>query len=276
MNFVLSAGSLYHLPLHKAFEIGRDTGFEAMELIINQHFQYGDRVALVRSLQRIHPVHSFHAPFLDLDNWGCKIDQLLATVELAIATGVPMITFHPPSWQAMELKFWRWMRGIRDFQSEVGQGKVRLNIENMPWSGPLGSNGYVYASSARMMKLLEERNLFLTFDTAHMGSSKAGFIDDFHRFYDQGRIRNIHFSDYKDGREHLLPGHGILPLTRFLNHLWNTDYDGGITLEFTPREFPEDEGLLRQTLTEVLIYLYQETQRECPLDGVKKLKPLPD
>jgi sugar phosphate isomerase/epimerase len=73
-------------------------------------------------------------------------------------------------------------------------------------------------------------------------------------------IRNVHFSDYGYGREHLLPGHGVLPLTRFLNHLRETGYDGSITLELSPGEFPTEIDLIRASLIEIYNYLCLETR----------------
>src|SRR5690349_7642699 len=112
-----------------------------------------------------------------------------------------------------------------------------------------------------MIDFIQDRNLFLTFDCTHMGSGVANFINDFYLFYNTGRIRNIHFSDYGHGREHLLPGHGILPLSRFLNHLRNTDYDSTLTLELSPHEFPRDETIIHESLREILLYLRHETAK---------------
>jgi len=92
-----------------------------------------------------------------------------------------------------------------------------------------------------------------------MGSGKTNFINDFFLCYDSGRIRNIHFSDYGHGREHLLPGHGILPLTRFLNHLRSTEYQSTVTLELDPRELPKAEHNILESLKEILAYLRKET-----------------
>ena len=80
-------------------------------------------------------------------------------------------------------------------------------------------------------------------------------------FHNTGRIRNIHFSDYGHGREHLLPGHGILPLTRFLNHLRSTDYNDTVTLELSPHEFPRDDQIITESLREILAYLRKETAK---------------
>jgi len=262
MKIVLSAGTLYTLSLEKIFEIGRDTGFDGIEIIINYDFQYGSNVALIRDLERILPVSALHAPFLELDGWGNKIDQLYRTVNLAAETDIPLVNFHPPAWLALELKFWRWFNRIKDFQQEVGQGKVIITAENMPCVGSFNINPHVLGHTRRMIDFMHERNLFLTFDTAHMGSSKASFLGDFHLFYDSGQMRNIHFSDYGNGREHLLPGRGVLPLTRFLNHLRNTGYDEVLTLELSPHEFAEEEELIKESLAEILNYLRQETKRD--------------
>jgi len=264
MKLVLSTGSLYTLPMEKVFEIARDTGFDGMEVIVNTDFQYQDNVDLIRSLQAILPIRSLHAPFFDLDGWGNKIDQLKRTANLARDTGIPLINVHPPAWMGFEFRFWRWFKKVRDYQAEIGHGEVIITVENMPCGGAFKTNPYFLGQTTAMIDFMVEHNLFLTFDTAHMGSSKANFLNDFHLFYDSGRMRNIHFSDYGYGREHLLPGHGVLPLTRFLNHLRATDYDQALTLELSPHEFPEEEDLIRESMAEIFEYLCKETRFTAP------------
>ena len=261
MKYILSAGTLYTLPLEEVMTIAAEVGFDGVEIIINYDFQYGDNVILLKELQSILPIHSLHAPFLVLDTWGNRIEQLQRTIHLAQATGIPLVNFHPPSWLGMEFRFWSWLKKIRDIQSELGSGEVLVTIENMPANGPMGVNPYYLAGTASLIEFMEKHNLLLTFDTAHMGSTKANFIHDFHQFYNTGRMRNIHFSDYGYGREHLLPGHGVLPLTRFLNHLRETNYDDTLTLELSPAELPEERSMISESLAEILDYLRAETKR---------------
>jgi sugar phosphate isomerase/epimerase len=104
-----------------------------------------------------------------------------------------------------------------------------------------------------------------------MGSGKTNFITDFFLCYDSGRIRNIHFSDYGHGREHLIPGHGILPLTRFLNHLRNTDYQDTVTLELSPAEFPKGERYIFESLLDILAFLRKETWKPVDAEGQEYL-----
>jgi len=268
MLISLSTGSLFTLPLERACELAAEAGFDGVELIINQDFQRVNSAKLVTSLQKIVTIHSIHSPFMPLDGWGGPIDSLRLSVELAETCGIPLVNFHPPSWMGFEVGFLRWLYSIRDFQKEVGlDGRIAVTIENMPWVGRFKINPNILSNTQHMIDFIHEHNLFLTFDCTHMGSGKANFINDFYLFYESGRIRNIHFSDYGQGREHLLPGHGILPLTRFLNHLRSTDYQSTVTLELDPSEFPKAEGVILESLKEILAFLRKETGKDGGLVG---------
>ena len=260
MLISLSTGCLFTLPLQKVFELAAESGFDGVELIINQSFMGVNPVKLVSSLQEITTIHSIHAPFMMLDGWGGPIGSLKHSVEIAAKCGIPLVNFHPPSWMGLEIAFWRWLYKVRDFQKEIGMdGKVIVTLENMPWVGDYKINPNILSKPQRMIEFLHEHNLFMTFDCTHMGSRDASFITEFFQFYESGRIRNIHFSDYGNGREHLLPGHGILPLTRFLNHLRSTDYQSTVTLELDPKEFPKGEHNILESLKEILAFLRKET-----------------
>jgi sugar phosphate isomerase/epimerase len=267
MKLILSAGSLYTLPATQVFEMARDAGFDGLEVIINHDFAGSQALPYLKELQSIHPVLSLHAPFFEIDGWGNKIDQLKRCAELALQAGVPLINFHPPNWLSFELKFWRWLKQVKDFQAEIGQNGVLVTIENMPCLPQLKMNPYMLSKIENMVRFMEERNLYLTFDTAHCGSMHTDFLGDFHLFYDSGRMRNIHFSDYSNGQEHLLPGHGALPLTRFLNHLRETDYDQALVLELAPHEFPSEPELIQEALDELYHYIFQETTHAAPRTG---------
>jgi sugar phosphate isomerase/epimerase len=262
MKITLSSGTLYTFALRKVFAIASELEFDGIELIINQEFQRVNSVQLVQELQESVPILSIHAPFMPLDGWGTPIDSLKHSVELADKCGIPLVNFHPPSWMGFEVGFWRWLYKIGDFQKEIGTDKVLVTLENMPWVGKFNINPHILSDTRKFIDFIEERNLFMTFDCTHMGSGKANFINDFYLCYNSGKIRNIHFSDYGHGREHLIPGHGMLPLTRFLNHLSNTDYNNTVTLELSPHEFPKDEEIIKASLTEILEYLRRETRKE--------------
>lgn len=260
MILSLSSGSLFTLPLQRIFELAAESGFDGVELIINQKFERVNAVELVRSLQEIITIHSIHAPFMELDGWGSKIESLKLSVKLAVECNIPLVNFHPPSWMGFEIGFWRWLYSIHDFQKEIGlDGNVTVTLENMPWVGKWKINPNILSNTQRLVDFIRDHNLYMTFDCTHMGSGKTSFINDFFLCYDSGRIRNIHFSDYGHGREHLMPGHGMLPLTRFLNHLRSTDYQRTVTLELDPKEFPKGEHNILASLKEMLAFLRKET-----------------
>ena len=263
MILSLSTGCLFTLPLRRVFELAAESGFDGVELIINQDFQRVNAVKLVRSLQEIITIHSIHAPFMELDGWGGPIDSLKLSIELAAACDIPLVNFHPPSWMGLELVFWRWLYSIHDYQHELGLGgKVAIAMENMPWVGKWKINPNILSSMQEFVEFIRDHNLYMTFDCTHIGSGKTDFINDFFLCYDSDRILNIHFSDYGHDREHLLPGHGILPLTRFLNHLRSTEYQNTVTLELDPKEFPKGERATLQSLKEMLSFLRSETSTQ--------------
>ena len=49
MILSLSTGSLFTLPLQRVFELAAESGFDGVELIINQDFQRVNSAKLVRS-----------------------------------------------------------------------------------------------------------------------------------------------------------------------------------------------------------------------------------
>ena len=266
MILSLSTGSLFTLPLHRAFELAAESGFDGVELIINQNFQRVNAYKLVSSLQEITTIHSIHSTFMELEGWGGGIESLKRSVSLAAECNIPLVNFHPPSWLGFEIGFLRWFYSINDFQHAIGMdGKVTLALENMPWTGKWKINPNILSNTQQMVDFIQKHNLYMTFDCTHMGSGKTNFISDFFLCYESGRIRNIHFSDYGHGLEHLLPGHGILPLTRFLNHLRNTEYHSTITLELDPRELPKGEHNILESLKEILSYLRAETSPQADM-----------
>ena len=264
MRISISSGTLFIFGLEKSFAMASEAGFDGVELVINQEFRDVNSRRLVKRLAETLPILSMHAPFMLVDGWGGPVDALKKCVEIAAECGIGLVNFHPPSWLGFEVGFWRWLYRINDFQKEIGGGEVALTLENMPWTGKYRINPYILSDTEKMIEFIKEKNLYFTFDCTHMGSGQANFINDFYLFYNSDRIRNIHFSDYGHGRQHLLPGHGILPLTRFLNHLRNTAYNETLTLELSPYEFPKGEQIIVDSLKEILAYLRRETAKATP------------
>jgi len=262
MKILLSSGSLHTLRLEKAFRIASETGYDGMEVIISEDFGQEEGYSLLRGLKEIMPIYVLHAPFDLIPGWGDRIAALLKTVELARMISVPMVTFHPPKWLDLEMKFWRWMYMVRDFQRELGGGKVSIAMENMPYKGNLlRFNPYILRKTKDMVRFVDKKNLYFTFDCAHMGTANTRFVRNFLRLYKTKRVKNIHFSDYQSQREHLLPGHGVLPLAELLEYLKESSYDEMMTLEILPQELPEDEEAMKKALRKAALHIKAELAR---------------
>lgn len=259
MKILLSSGCLHTLPLEKAFHMASEAGYDGMEVIVSESFGQDEGYRLLRDLNGIAPICVLHAPFHVIRGWGDRMRALIKTIELAKGLSVPMVNFHPPKWLNLEVKFWRWMYSVGDFQEELGDGALSISVENMPYRERLlRFNPYILRRTGDMVRFIEERNLYLTFDCAHMGTTRANFAENFLRLYETKRIKNIHFSDYHNLREHLRPGRGILPLADFLRRLKESRYDEMITLEVIPQELPEDEGAIKEALREVALSIRAE------------------
>ena len=261
MKILLSSGSLYTLPLEKAFHIASETGYDGMEVIISEAFGQDEGYSLLSNLKEIFPIYVLHAPFDPIPGWGDRITTLIKTIELAKRVSVPMVNFHPPRWLYLEIKFWRWMYRVRDFQRELGGGKVAIAMENMPYKGKslrFRFNPYILWRTRDMVRFIEKKNLYFTFDCTHMGTAKVAFAGHFLRLYKTKRVKNIHFSDYGGWEEHLFPGHGILPLGGLLKYLRESSYDEMITLEIIPKELPGNEEAIKKALREAALHIRAE------------------
>jgi len=135
MKILLSSGCLYTLPLAKTFHIAFETGYDGMEVIICETIGSDGGCSLLRNLSEILPIYVLHAPFHVIPGWGDRITALRKTIERAERISVPMVGFHPPKWLDLEITFWRWMYMVRDFQGELGGGKLAIAMENMPYRG---------------------------------------------------------------------------------------------------------------------------------------------
>ena len=256
---VLSAGTLYTMKLSEIFEIASECGYDGVELIINTVFEDSNPHKIIEKLLQLCPILSIHAPFFKLHGWGHGGKSLIKCIELARDFEIPLVNFHPPLWFPPEFTFRRWFHKIEDFQTLVSDSKVIVTLENMPYVGKrIRFNPNILKKSEDMLKFIEKHNLFMTFDTTHIGSHNPNFLGEFQRLLVTGRIKNIHFSDYGHGREHRFPGRGILPLTRFLYMLKERNYEGAVTLELSPAELPKKRDLIVESLSEVNEYLRSE------------------
>ena len=253
MKILFSTGCLFHLPIENIFFYAKEAGFDGCDLLIDTKFDSDGYLERVQHCLDILPVYSIHAPFMKMRTWGTKADILARTIDIARTVGAKVVNFHPPSWFAMEVQFFKWFREIKDFQKELGCDDVFLAIENMPRSGTrLMLTSYILNDLKDLVDFGVERNLYFTFDTTHFGTFGDDIIAGFLRVFKTGRLKNIHLSDHGSHRSHLFLGKGDLPIVKFLNTVRRLGYDEMITLELDAREFPKT----KEWLTKVMKYQF--------------------
>jgi sugar phosphate isomerase/epimerase len=253
MKILFSTGCLFHLPIENIFFYAQEAGFDGCDLLIDTKFNSDGYLERVQHCLDILPVYSIHAPFMKMRTWGTKADILARTIDIARTVGAKVVNFHPPSWFAMEVQFFKWFREIKDFQKELGCDDVFLAIENMPRSGTrLMLTSYILNDLKDLVDFGVERNLYFTFDTTHFGTFGDDIIAGFLRVFKTGRLKNIHLSDHGSHRSHLFLGKGDLPIVKFLNTVRRLGYDEMITLELDAREFPKT----KEWLTKVMKYQF--------------------
>jgi sugar phosphate isomerase/epimerase len=263
MKVLFSTGSLSHLPIQEVFSLAREAGFDGCEFVIGKNFNKPDYRKEVAECLDILPVYSIHAPYINIAAWGNEKQSLMKSVELARELGAKVITFHPPSWFAREFSFYKWFRRVEDFQKEFCCGPAFLDIENMPLI-KLVIPSYILNNFRKMIKYGLRKNLYFTYDITHIGTYGHDIVNVFLTYFDTGRLKNVHISDYSLWREksHLGIGRGELPIVKLLNTMSRLGYDGMVTLEIAPQELPRTQEWLLKVMSYSSAYLKLHVQRE--------------
>lgn len=266
MKVLFSTGSLSHLPINEVFSLGREAGFDGCELVVGKNFNRPGYRGEIEKCLEVLPVYSIHAPYVNIAAWGNERQALMKSVELAGELGAKVVTFHPPSWLAREFRFYRWFRKVVDFQKEFLCGPSFLGIENMPLV-KLVLPPYILNDFKKMIQYGLRKNLYFTYDITHIGTYGHDIVNVFLTYFDTGRLKNVHLSDYSLWREkgHLGIGRGELPIVRLLNTMSRLGYDEMVTLEIAPQELPRTRAWLLKVMSYSAAYLKLHLNREAPV-----------
>lgn len=265
-HILLSAGCLFHLPLKLIARIGRDAGFDGMELIMNSPKLAPD--AGLGAISEVLAIRSIHAPFRDWAAWGGHLASWKATTALANSLpSVDHIVMHPPGSKLANMIQNRWFEKACDLPLLLdAKGRIQFSLENMPWAA---GSPFSKDPLEKLMGQCRDKNVGLTFDVCHMGVSDRNVMDAI-RKVPLDLLYNIHFSDAVGYTEHLTPGAGALPLDEFLHHLGKVGYARYITLELEPSAFPDD---LDKTIS--LLVSLRESMETQLAQGQKDASPCP-
>ncbi len=249
MKLILSLGSLYTMPAEFAMDVARESGFEGVEWVYNS-FTPVERAKRVSSSM---PILSVHAPFIKSRMIKNLPSGLSMAVEFAKGVGAKVVVVHPPCLVDPQIRYLLFFLFTRDFSRKFGKDP-KISLENMPYWGKRGKKfpAYLGGTIGGLYKLCKKKRLFITFDVCHLGTKYPDkIVEAFNILYKTGRIVNIHFSDYREGCEHLIPGSGMLPLEDFLVNLGRSGYDGLLTLELRPQVLPKEKEEVVSVLRKV-------------------------
>lgn len=226
----LSTGSLYTYGLARTFELMQGSAFDGVEIIVDNRWdtrqaEYINSLAVQWGI----PVQSIHAPFGVISEMGPDYPSTLkATIRLAEEVGARTVVIHPISRGTPGLAQWL-HANLADLQTQT---PVLLTVENLPRRlvkrlGILQKDFHEFWHPDAMRPFAA-----LTMDTTHFGVSQIDILAAWQQL--SATVRHIHLSDEYNGREHLFPGEGTLPLADFLGKLGRSRFGGIVVAELHP------------------------------------------
>jgi len=247
VQFILSTGSLYTYGTERVFDLAAKTGFDGIELMVDQRWDTRQPPYLKWLMKQYNlPIVAVHSPFAGVHQWPKDQPGLIQqSIKLAEAIQAKVVVHHLPrrvgffnlsvagKRSQTPLPFWnderdyqRWLETeYADLQTETA---VKLCIENMP----------AYHWGKRRLNIhrwngVDEITRFpaLTMDTTHLGTWKLDPAEVYAQWRD--KVAHVHLSNF-DGVEHRLPEKGYLKLDQLLAAMQENGYRGAISLELNP------------------------------------------
>jgi sugar phosphate isomerase/epimerase len=206
------------------------SGFDGVEIIIDNRWdtRQAPYIKALAAQSGIH-VHSIHAPFQTISEMGADYPSTLkATIKLAEEVGARTVVIHPISRGTPDLAQWL-QENLAGLQAQT---PVLLTVENLPRKlvkrlGIIQRDFHEFWHPSAMSPFPAQ-----TMDTTHYGVSKVDILDAWRQL--RGAVRHIHLSDEYNGREHLFPGEGTLPLGDFVSELGKSNFAGIVVVELHP------------------------------------------
>ncbi len=268
-TIALSTGSLYTYGIARVFDLAAETGFDAVEVLVDHRWdsRQPDYVKHISQASGL-PVVAIHSPFVPhVPGWPHNpLSRLRLSAALARDVGAPIVVTHLPlrirgarielfGFETKPLllpiflpnsgSYRRFLLNALE-QFEEAEG-VRIGVENMPAKRFLGRRADIHALNkpAILAKMPH-----LTLDTTHLGTWGLDPVVIYEQLKD--RVVHIHVSNF-DGREHRLLEDGHLSLGMLLQHLNLAGYAGAVSVELNPEVLQaESEARVRAHLKAVV------------------------
>jgi len=228
----LSTASVYPESSAQAFSLGKQLGYDAVEVMVGID-PISQDVTAVKHLAEYHeiPVCAVHAPCLLITQrvWGTEPwGKLEQSAEMAHEVGADVVVVHPPfRWQRDYAR--TFVEGIADLEKRTG---IAFAVENMyPWRAPRREM-QVYVPG---WNPAEQPYANTTIDLSHSATAQSDPVEMARTLGD--RLRHIHMTDGSGSAkdEHLVPGRGNQPCAELLEHLAVAGFTGHIVVEINTR-----------------------------------------
>lgn len=240
MKIGFSTTCTFPVTLEASFVMGREAGYDGIEIMISGNKQTRDANYLKHLSEKYKlPILSFHAPTLLLTHFvwgndpGVKLEK---TAELAAETGANTVVVHPPYVWQKEYKG-KFLDLVAEVERNTG---VVIAVENMfPWKV---KNTSIAAYSPSWEEIVE-KTPHLTYDFSHAALSGWNSLEHIKELKDQ--ISHIHLcdgfgnvTDEDKGKifdEHLMPGMGNQRVAECLQYLKSVGWDGHVVAEINTK-----------------------------------------
>jgi len=227
MTIAISTGLYYTKSAEEILDIIAKTKCDNIELFLNQAFIDIEVERIKEEVDKRNlTVTSIHLPltFIAYERGETESYWILKGLEYAKVFDCQVIVTHffYQVGEKVQNNDVRHLQNIKEFN----MSDIYVCTENLP-----NIELETILKDQRLLKeFLDENNGFMTFDTTHAASHGLDLIT----YYDSMKkhIRNIHLSDFENGDEHKLLGHGDLDIQGFIQHLCHCDYPYNLTLEF--------------------------------------------
>jgi sugar phosphate isomerase/epimerase len=250
VRFSFSSGSLPTYSLPAIFEIGRNAGADAIEIMLSPRLlshgstrlrfleeEFELPIASVHTLMRLRDA----SPEQLLND---IIDSARLTRKLEYCTS---LVVHLPQHTDGEFHS-RWLDTVSEAMDILSSGSARISVENPdPPATSSPDEQDQWLSLTRWKVLSQEFGLGATFDTSHAAASGwdlLGYAENPHSALDNVHLSDVGGRSYSNGllntlfHAHRPPGTGDLQIERFLARLAQTQFNGLITLEISPLRIP--------------------------------------
>ena len=258
-----------------AFGWAAETGFDGIEVMIDQRYSTRDPIFLNRMVEQFKiPIYAVHNSFFyNLSDWpdgSDAIAMIKKTVGLAEQVNAKVVIIHLPlkvgssivsapgkhrrgiHFRNPDKALYDWIKsgGFADYQNSID---IKLCVENMPKrSIPLLVKDLVYWNS---MEAWSQVHDYLTLDTTHWGTWDQQPIDALKMAGE--RVRHIHLSNF-NGREHQMPENGHLDLGAVLDYVNNSPNEISVSFESHPEALDyQDEAKIIANMRKVVAFCRQ-------------------